>query len=121
MFAGEMRQSYALSLIDKFPPLSKGRPFPRIDQADVVAGLRERVNDPHKQAQGAASLCGPAAFFYRVLNFKPELYVQYVIDLFTTGKARWRFTHRLIASRPKTKSAPAFRTRIRSQSSRTSV
>jgi len=88
MPAEDYRKSYALSLIDKFPPLPKGRPFPRIDQADVVAGLRERVNDPHKQNQGAASLCGPAAFFYCVLNYKPELYVQYVIDLFTTGKAR---------------------------------
>jgi hypothetical protein len=88
MFAGDMRKTYALSLIDKFPPLPYGRPFPRIDQADVVAGLRERVNDPSKQNQGAASLCGPAAFFYCVLNYKPELYVQYVIDLFTTGKAR---------------------------------
>ena len=32
--------------------------------------------------------CCPASFFYCVLNYKPELYVQYVIDLFTTGKAR---------------------------------
>ena len=69
MPAEDYRKSYALSLIDKFPPLPKGRPFPRIDQADLVAGLRERVNDPHKQNQGAASLCGPAAFFYCVLNY----------------------------------------------------
>jgi hypothetical protein len=88
MPAEDYRKAYALSLIDKFPPLPKGRPFPRIDLADVVTGLRERVNDPHKQNQGAASLCGPAALFYCLLNFKPELYVQYVIDLFTTGKAR---------------------------------
>ena len=88
MFAGEMRKTYALSLIDKFPPLPKGRPFPRIDQAELITGLRERVNNPIKQDQGAASLCCPAAFFYCVLNYKPELYVQYVIDLFTTGKAR---------------------------------
>jgi hypothetical protein len=80
-------QTYALSLIDKFPPLPKGRPFPRIDPADIVAGLRERVQDPAKQDQGAADLCCPAAFFYCVLNYKPELYVQYVIDLFTTGRA----------------------------------
>jgi len=88
MPAEDYRKAYALSLINKFPPLPKGRPFPRIQLEDVVAGLRERVNDPRKQNQGAASLCGPAAFFYCVLNYKPELYVQYVIDLFTTGKAR---------------------------------
>ena len=39
MFAGEMRKSYALSLIQNFPPLPKGRPFPRIAEADIVAGL----------------------------------------------------------------------------------
>ena len=88
MFAGPMRKTYALSLIDRFPPLPKGRPFPRIDPAELIAGLRERVNDPVTQDQGAASLCCPASFFYCVLNYKPELYVQYVIDLFTTGRAR---------------------------------
>ena len=88
MFAGEMRKTYALSLIQNFPPLPKGRPFPRIAESDIVAGLADRIQDPTKQNQGAAGLCGPAAFFYCVLNYKPELYVQYVIDLFTTGKAR---------------------------------
>src|SRR4051794_20397483 len=62
MFAGDMRKAYALSLIDKFPTLPKGRPFPRIDLADIVAGLRERVQDPTRQDQGAAALCCPAAF-----------------------------------------------------------
>ena len=88
MFAGPMRKDYALSLIDRFPPLPKGRPFPRIDPAELIADLRKRVKDPVTQDQGAASLCCPASFFYCVLNYKPELYVQYVIDLFTTGKAR---------------------------------
>jgi hypothetical protein len=88
MFAGEMRKTYAMSLIQNFPALPKGRPFPRIDEADIITGLYDRVLDPTKQNQGAAGLCGPAAFFYCVLNYKPELYIQYVIDLFTTGKAR---------------------------------
>jgi hypothetical protein len=88
MFAGEMRKSYALSLIQNFPSLPKGRPFPRIDESDIVTGLHDRVVDPTRQNQGYAGLCGPAAFFYCVLNYKPELYVQYVIDLMTTGKAR---------------------------------
>src|SRR5262245_60700335 len=86
--AGPMRKDYALRLIDRFPPLANGRPFHRIDQKDIVDGLRERVQDPTKQKQGAAGLCCPAAFFYCVLNSKPELYVQYVIDLYTPGKAR---------------------------------
>lgn len=88
MPAEDYRKSYALSLIDKFPPVPKGKPFPQIKLEDVIAGLRDRVNDPQTQDQGAASLCGPAALFYCLLNFKPELYVQYVIDLYTKGEAR---------------------------------
>ena len=88
MAAEQYRQDYALSLIDKFPAPPRGRPFPQIEQAAVITGLRERVKDPHTQNQKAASLCGPAAFLFCVLNFKPELYVQYVIDLFNTGKAQ---------------------------------
>jgi len=83
-----MRKDYALSLIDRFPPLPKGRPFPRIDPVELITDLRKRVTEPVSQNQGGASLCCPASFFYCVLNYKPELYVQYVIDLFTTGKAR---------------------------------
>jgi len=36
MPAEEFRQAYALSLIDKFPSLPKGRPLPRIHLEDVV-------------------------------------------------------------------------------------
>ena len=88
MFAGEMRKTYALSLIQKFPDLPKGRPFPRISEADIITGLHDRIVNPVKLSQGFSGLCVTAAFFYCVLNYKPELYAQYVIDLFTTGKAR---------------------------------
>ena len=40
MPAEEFRQTYALSLTDKFPPLPKGRPFPRIHLEDVVLSKR---------------------------------------------------------------------------------
>ena len=56
MFAGPMRKDYALSLIDRFPPLPKGRPFPRIDPAELIADLRKRVKDPVSQDQDAAGL-----------------------------------------------------------------
>jgi hypothetical protein len=50
-----------LSLIQNFPSLPKGRPFPRIDESDIVTVLHDRVVDPTKQNQGYAGLCGPAA------------------------------------------------------------
>src|ERR1700758_4038487 len=61
---------------------------PRIQQADVVSGMIDRVKDPTKQNQADANLCGPAAFLYCLLNEHPDYYVGYVIDLFLTGKAR---------------------------------
>jgi hypothetical protein len=61
--------------------------FPGIARADVVAGLNERIADPKKIDTSNVNLCGPAAFFYCLVNDDPNLYVKYVIDLYTTGKA----------------------------------
>jgi hypothetical protein len=76
------------SLIADFAAGSGAGAFPNIKRSDVVDGLRKRVADPVTQDQGAASLCGPASFLYCLLNDQPEVYVQYVIDLYTTGKAK---------------------------------
>jgi len=88
MPAEAFRISYALSLVDAFAPGGKEKGFARIARQDVVDGLRVRINDPSKVHQSAASLCGPAAFFYCVLEEMPHLYTQYVIDLYRTGEAR---------------------------------
>jgi hypothetical protein len=60
--------------------------FPGIARADIVTGLRERVANPKKIDTSNVNLCGPAAFFYCLVNDDPEAYVKYVIDLYTTGK-----------------------------------
>jgi hypothetical protein len=88
MGAAEFRVNYALSLVNAFAPGGHGKGFARIARADVVSGLTARIKDPSTQDQSAASLCGPAAFFYCILDEHPELYAQYVIDLYTTGEAR---------------------------------
>ena len=62
--------------------------FPGIARADVITGLRERVANPTTQDTSNVNLCGPATLFYCVLNDNPDLYTQYVIDLYTTGRAR---------------------------------
>jgi hypothetical protein len=77
----------AQSRIDDFAGGSGSSAFPNIARSAVVDGLRLRVADPKSQNQSAASLCGPAALLYCLLNDSPELYVQYVIDLYTTGSA----------------------------------
>jgi hypothetical protein len=88
MPAEAFRINYALSLVDAFEPGGHEKGFARIARQDVVDGLRIRINDPSKVHQSAASLCGPAAFFYCVLEEMPHLYTQYVIDLYRTGEAR---------------------------------
>jgi len=88
MPAEQFRIDYAMSLVNKFAPGGHGKGFARIDRADVVEGMRARIADPTRVDQKAASLCGPAAFFFCVLEEHPELYAQYVIDLYLTGEAR---------------------------------
>ena len=88
MPAEEHRVKYALSLVDAFAPGGREKGFARIERQDVVDGLRDRITDPSKVHQSAASLCGPASFFYCVLEEMPHLYTQYVIDLYRTGEAR---------------------------------
>lgn len=62
--------------------------FPKIDRADVSRGLQARVANAATIKQGAASLCGPAAFMYCLLQDRPEMFVQYVCDLYNTGAAK---------------------------------
>ena len=88
MAAQQFRIDYALKLINDFAQAKhRNIGFPHIKQADVVKGMTERMNDPRTQSQADANLCGPAAFLYCVLNEHPDYYVNYVIDLFLTGKA----------------------------------
>lgn len=72
----QFRIDYALSLVDAFAPGRHEKGFARIARQDVVDGLRERINEPWRQNQQAASLCGPAAFLYCVLEEHPEVYAQ---------------------------------------------
>jgi hypothetical protein len=57
----------------------------KMEVSSIARGLRERVNDPTKIDQNQGSLCGPAAFFYCLLNTRPHLYTGYVIDLYYDG------------------------------------
>jgi len=77
----------AESRIAQFAAATGPSAFPAISRADVITGLRARVDDPRTVRQGHASLCGPAAFFHCLLQDDPETYAKYVIDLFNSGSA----------------------------------
>ena len=54
----------------------------------IVDRIEDRINRPWRISQSGASLCGPAAFMYCLAKDAPALYVQYMRDLFVTGKAK---------------------------------
>ena len=62
--------------------------FYGLPRASVARGLRERVQTPSTLDQKNASVCGPAAFIYCLLNCHPEMYTRYVIDLYESGEGR---------------------------------
>lgn len=78
----------ALHDIGEFEKAGTQGMFYGLPRASVARGLRERVQTPSLVDQNNASVCGPAAFIYCLLNCHPEIYVRYVTDLYETGEAR---------------------------------
>ncbi|MGD0756796.1 MAG: hypothetical protein ABR927_17240 [Bacteroidales bacterium] len=62
--------------------------FKVISRFEVVEGLRERVNDPSRIDQGRAGLCPAASLIFQLATDKPDVYAQFVIDLFEKGVGR---------------------------------
>lgn len=56
--------------------------------ANFLGTFEARFKEPWLINQDDASLCGPAAFMYCLAKDAPQLYAQYVRDLFIDGKAR---------------------------------
>ena len=82
------RRAQALNLITAFEANMQRGAFANIREQDIARGLRERLANPGRVRQGAASLCGPAVLMYWLLRKKPDVYVQYVLDLYRNGHAR---------------------------------
>ena len=62
--------------------------FPNIKRADVVNGLNDRLAKPSRIDQSNTSLCGAASLMYTLARLKPEVYAQYVTELYTTGETK---------------------------------
>lgn len=54
---------------------------------NVQLGLLSRLNEKYPD-QGRTNLCGPAAFFYCVLNGNPQIYKKIVKELWETGSTK---------------------------------
>ncbi len=78
----------ALKLVADFAAVSPcPSVWPKLDQATIAAGLRDRINDPNTIDQANTSLCGPAEFARDIAQDKPFDYAKAVIDLYKTGQA----------------------------------
>jgi hypothetical protein len=86
--AQEERVKNALKTIDEFARDTSQPQFPGISRASVVEGLKERVAKPSTLDQNQASLCGPAAYLYCLLNCQPDWFCKYVSDLYNKGYSR---------------------------------
>jgi hypothetical protein len=80
----------AIALVQKFSTRIGGGAFPNlgVSRSAFALDLMNRINSPSLLDQRVTSLCGPAVFLYSVLCKDPEVFAQYVIDLYETGQAK---------------------------------
>jgi hypothetical protein len=86
--ASQERVNRAYQVIDELARDTLDPQFPNISRANLVKQMRERVDKPWTLDQNQASLCGPAAFFYCLLNCQPDWFCKYVSDLYRLGNGR---------------------------------
>jgi hypothetical protein len=65
-----------------------GAAFPNINELDLEGTLQERVTDASRIHQRGSSLCGPASFLFCLSERHPQLYAQFIRDLYWNGTAR---------------------------------
>lgn len=83
--------SRAFQLVSDFKagPLTRSTHYPYINKIAITEGLTDTLNNKGRIiSQEQSSLCGPAAFFYTLLKIRPDIYVNLVIELYTTGSSK---------------------------------
>ncbi len=61
--------------------------FPKLSKAEIISGLRSRIDNPEQINQAGLNACGPAAVVYGFAAKDPEAYATLVIKLFKYGSA----------------------------------
>lgn len=69
------------------PGCKPGEPKDPFSKAQIEAGLQSRLNEPFPY-QDLASLCGPAAYFFCLINLSPSRYKLAVKQLWETGQTK---------------------------------
>jgi len=80
----------ALQLINSFRSGSSAISphYPNLARFQVAHELTRTVNNPGEIHQVQSSLCGPAAFFFSLVETRPDVYVSVAVDLFDNGSAK---------------------------------
>lgn len=85
----DFKRRHALQPTNPNNPVNQHVPgFPRLCARNIGEELEKRVNDPESIDQGVSSLCGPASIIFCWLRKRPDLYVQYVINVCETGTGK---------------------------------
>lgn len=79
-------QADALKEAEKFANLKDPDAAFNLSHANVSKRMIELVKNPSLIQQGSLNLCGPAVFFYCLLQHDPVIFSKYVASLFTTGR-----------------------------------
>lgn len=69
------------------PGCKPGEAKDPFSKAKIEAGLQSRLNEPFPE-QNFASLCGPAAYFFCLINLSPSKYKIAVKQLWETGQTK---------------------------------
>lgn len=77
----------AIALVGEFEGRTKSGVWSGVTKADVVAGLRDRLNNANHVSSRKLNLCGPAAFVRNLVMDDPVNYVKIVVGLFEDGRA----------------------------------
>lgn len=84
----DFKRRHSLKKTDPDPDKQEYQPvpgFPNLLSLNIAEELEDRVNDPESINQKDSSLCGAASVMFCWLRKRPDLYVQYVINVCETG------------------------------------
>ena len=81
------QQQWAADEVCAFLRRTGGSYWPHLNRDEVGVGILLRISKPGLVRQGDASVCGPAAMLFSLLEDHPGAYAQFAIALYEKGKA----------------------------------
>lgn len=80
-------KTQAHKAVDAFRTASGAQAWPKLDRAQIAAGLDQRIDNPSLINQGPLNVCGSAAIVYMLASHDPLRFVNIVQQVFEQGSA----------------------------------